>query len=192
MHLTICKLKRGHVSLPLAEQSMGSIFHGLPQTSKFRIPEDRSTPLILVGTGTGIAPHKGFLEKRLQDPEGKNGPVLGIFGYRTPAEHLYAEEFKTTYASPKNEWLAAYSRSGDDRKRVNTVILENAEKIAKLIDQGASILICGSHEMGRDVQAAFAQALEKGKGLASGEGENIIAKMKKETRYIADTYQQAH
>jgi cytochrome P450/NADPH-cytochrome P450 reductase len=189
MHLTISKLYRGRVSTALWNGPTGAVFHGATQTSKFRLPSDSSTPLILIATGTGIAPHRGFLEKH--HSENATAPILGIFGYRTPEEHLYVEAFEKDYASPNSEFIAAYSRAGN-RKRVGAIVLEQAEKISKLLDDGGAILICGSHEMGRDIQIALAQAIEKAKGLASGEGEAFIAKLKKESRYSADTYQQSH
>lgn len=171
---------------------IGSTFHGHVQTSRFRLPEDNSIPIILIGTGTGIAPLRGFLQKRLADKDASShGPVLGIFGYRNPGEQLYLDEFTTTFASPKNEFLTAFSRT-EAKQRVQDVITSNAAKIVALLDQGARVLLCGSHAMGREAGLALARAAEQVKELPIGEGDVFLAKLRKESRFVADTYQQAH
>jgi cytochrome P450/NADPH-cytochrome P450 reductase len=190
MHLTIAKLHRGRVSTALANASMGETFLGRVQSSKFRLPTDPAVPIILIGTGTGIAPLRGFLQHRVANKD-KNGPLLGIFGFRSPDEHLYADELATTFAASSNEFIPAYSRV-EPRQHVQDVIAANAEKVVALLEQGGSVFVCGSHDMGKEAGAAIGAAAEKVKSLPAGEGEAYLAKLKKELRFVADTYQQGH
>ena len=53
--------------------------------SSFRLPEDKSSPLILVGAGTGVSPMMGFMEDRHLDRQDshKVGDINLFFGCRT-------------------------------------------------------------------------------------------------------------
>lgn len=64
--------------------------------SGFNMPQDLSTPLILIGPGTGVSPFIGFLEERgtinVKKPLGK---VWLFFGCRNPKlDYIYEKELK--------------------------------------------------------------------------------------------------
>src|SRR6266702_6943283 len=62
------------------------------ESRTFRLPTDKSTDIIMVGPGTGIAPFRAFLEQRVL--EGANGRNWLIFGEQHRAtDFLYGEEF---------------------------------------------------------------------------------------------------
>ena len=88
----------------------------------FRLPEDKTCPVIMVGTGTGIAPFRSFwLERkadkiRLKMPNGVNGNEWGdmilYFGCRSShSDDLYSDEIKPLVKSGViNQYYVAYSR----------------------------------------------------------------------------------
>lgn len=65
--------------------------------SIFALPGDLSTPLILIGPGTGVSPFIGFLEERehikISNPDVSLGEVWLFFGCRNPdLDFIYKEE----------------------------------------------------------------------------------------------------
>ena len=56
--------RKGVCSTFLAERSEKAPIPVFPNTSRFRLPEDGNTPIIMVGPGTGIAPFRAYLQER--------------------------------------------------------------------------------------------------------------------------------
>uniref|UniRef100_A0A672RME0 Nitric oxide synthase n=1 Tax=Sinocyclocheilus grahami TaxID=75366 RepID=A0A672RME0_SINGR len=78
-------IKRGHTVPCFVHRSGG-----------FHLPEDPSTPVILIGAGSGIAPFRSFWQQRIHDMK-KTGlqvsPMTLLFGCRdSESDHLYKVE----------------------------------------------------------------------------------------------------
>ena len=70
--------RKGVCSTFLAERADNVPVPVFPNTSKFRLPEDGNTPIIMVGPGTGIAPFRAFLqERKAVGAKGKNWLFFG-------------------------------------------------------------------------------------------------------------------
>ena len=71
--------RKGVCSSYLAERVGKSVPCYLHPNKNFKLPEDSSTPIIMVGPGTGIAPFRAFIEERkATGANGKIGSFLGI------------------------------------------------------------------------------------------------------------------
>ena len=60
----------------------------------FYLPKDSTTPVILIGAGTGVAPFMGFLQERAEQKHQNIdvGQVLIFFGCRHPKQdYIYQE-----------------------------------------------------------------------------------------------------
>lgn len=64
-----------------------------PAGKDFLMPDDCAAPMVMIATGTGIAPFRAFAHAWSQRPEGQRGLAWLIFGAQTTADLLYAEEW---------------------------------------------------------------------------------------------------
>lgn len=158
--------------------------------SKFRMPESSSTPIILVGTGTGVGPLRGMMHGRLTADVkgGQRGSITCVLGYRTPKETLYRDEFAEA-AERGVQVHHAYSRGIEGKKEyVGDVVLRESNKIVHLLEQGANFYVCGSTPMGKSVELALAKALEKTLGLDATASKAYVGNLRKTGRMFVDTY----
>jgi len=70
-----------------------------PHRSPFRIPADKTSNLLMLGTGTGIAPFRAFL-RRIYEEQGQwDGKVRLFYGARTGTEMLYMNDLNQDLTS---------------------------------------------------------------------------------------------
>lgn len=130
--------------------------------NNFKLPEDDSTPIIMVGPGTGIAPFRSFIQEREnRDAEGKNWL---FFGDRTfTQDFLYQVEWQKYLKSGVLSRLdVAFSRDQVEKVYVQHRILENAAQVWQWIQEGAYIYVCGdATRMAKDVHDALVIVAEQ-------------------------------
>jgi len=63
-----------------------------PYRSPFRIPAAPESNLLMLGTGTGIAPFRAFLRRVYEEHKGWQGQVRLFFGARSGADLLYMND----------------------------------------------------------------------------------------------------
>ena len=107
---------KGVCSNYLAGRRAGDTIHATVRETKagFRLPDDPSVPVIMIGPGTGLAPFRGFLQERAhRKAQGaKLGPAMLFFGCRHPEQDfLYADELKAFAADGITELHTAFSRA---------------------------------------------------------------------------------
>lgn len=115
-----------------------------------------SKPAILIGNGTGLAGLRAHLAAR--DDRSRNWL---FFGERQAAvDAFYADDLARWQASGRlSRATLAYSRDAEQRTYVQDRVVEVGSDVRRWIDDGATILVCGSATgMGEGVHAAL-QAL---------------------------------
>ena len=95
--------------------------HIFVRRSNFKLPRDASTPVILIGPGTGLAPFRGFLQERHfhhtrvktdNGPSSTVGTSVLFFGCRREKhDYLYREELEMyRYSGSLHHLFVAFSR----------------------------------------------------------------------------------
>ena len=107
---------KGICSNYLAGRRTGETVHATVRETKagFRLPDDATVPIIMIGPGTGLAPFRGFLQERAaRKAKGATlGPAMLFFGCRHPdQDFLYADELKAFAADGITELHTAFSRA---------------------------------------------------------------------------------
>lgn len=70
-----------------------------PYRSAFTIPADKQCNLLMLGTGTGIAPFRAFLRRVYETEKGWQGKVRLFYGARTGLDMLYMNEHNNDLAN---------------------------------------------------------------------------------------------
>lgn len=110
-----------------------------------------STPLLMIGGGTGIAPLRSMIRQALHD--GHRGPVALVYSSRSPAEFAYLEEFRQlanekrlslvlTLTGPADDWAHSRGRAG-------------AAHLTDVVKPGTLAFVCGPPAMVEDVRSAL-------------------------------------
>ncbi|MGF6416692.1 sulfite reductase (NADPH) flavoprotein alpha-component [Stenotrophomonas sp. AN71] len=110
----------------------------------FHLPDADAAPLLLVGTGTGIAPLMGLMQE-LQASSGTREVRL-VFGEKHRAhDYLYREQLQAWQARGALAGLhTAFSRDGADKVYVQHVLLQRADDVRGVLSRGGHLYLCGN------------------------------------------------
>jgi cytochrome P450/NADPH-cytochrome P450 reductase len=185
---------RGVCSNYLAGRRVGDTIHASVRETKagFRLPDDCSVPIIMIGPGTGLAPFRGFLQERAaRKAKGTAlGPAILFFGCRHPEQDfLYADELKGFAADGVCELHTAFSRVDAQKTYVQHLVAAEKDKIWRLVEQGAIIYVCGDGgRMEPDVKAALVAIYRERGGVDADAGARWIEEMGAKNRYVLDVW----
>ena len=185
---------RGACSNYLAGRRVGDAIHATVRETKagFRLPDDASKPIIMIGPGTGLAPFRGFLQERaaLKLSGASLGPAMLFFGCRHPEQdYLYADELKGFAADGIAELHTAFSRADGPKTYVQHLIAANQERVASLIENGAIVYVCGDGgKMEPDVKAALVAVHRARTGADAEAGRRWIERLGADNRYVLDVW----
>ncbi len=161
----------------------------LHENNAFRLPEDTSAPVIMIGPGTGIAPFRAFLEER--QATGQKGENWLIFGeQRSVSDYLYKEQFLSMEKDGLLTKLStAFSRDTHKKVYVQDRMQENAAEVYAWLERGAYFYVCGdASRMAKDVETALLDCIAKGCNGTLEHAAEYLACMKKNKRYQRDVY----
>lgn len=153
----------------------GSIDAFIQPNPDFR-PASGKAPIVLISAGTGIGPLVGFIRHNWA-----HHPMYLYWGGRSPeSDFLYEPELKA-YLQDKRltELNAVFSRTSQ-RSYVQDKVTLDGEKLRKLIENDAQILVCGGREMAKSIMAALNEILAP-LGID-------VATLKAQGRYREDVY----
>lgn len=155
----------------------------------FRLPEDPSTPVIMVGPGTGVAPFRAFLqERRALGGGGKNWLFFGE--QRRESDYLYESELEGL----KQEGLLtrldlAFSRDQAAKVYVQHRMKEASKELYAWLEEGAHFFVCGDGaRMAKDVDAELQAVVARESGCSPEAAAEYVEGLKKSKRYKKDVY----
>ncbi len=199
VHLTVATVRyeshgrqrKGVASAYLAERAVEPervpvFFHS---AKHFRLPEDKSLPIIMVGPGTGIAPFRAYLQER--QATGATGKNWLFFGDQYAAyDYLYREEFEAMKdAGVLHELELAFSRDQAEKVYVQHRMMARGEELYRWLEEGAHFFVCGdASRMAKDVDAALLKVVETHGGKTPVEAAEYVEALKKSKRYKRDVY----
>lgn len=160
--------------------------------SQFRLPFKPTTPVIMVGPGTGIAPFRGFLQERsFYASEGKPvGQTVLYFGCRHKAQDFIYEEELMQF---KNQGVltlhTAFSRDQEQKVYVQHLLDQNHDEIWEVLNNNGHLYICGdAKNMAREVNAAIVKVLINKGDMDTASAEAYIKRLQAKGRYSADVW----
>jgi ferredoxin--NADP+ reductase len=156
--------------------------------------EDPSTGYIMVATGTGIAPYRGFIRRLFNEdtPAARayKGEAWLFLGVANSDALLYDDEFQEAKSRfPKNLRIDyALSREQTNSKGgkmyIQDKVEEYADEVFDKLENGAHIYFCGLKGMMPGIQDMLKGVAEK-KGL---DYEEWLKKLKKDKQWHVEVY----
>ncbi|MBK5004584.1 molybdopterin-dependent oxidoreductase [Pseudomonas sp. S32] len=197
VHLTIATVRyrhegqaRGGVCSTFLADRAGE--HGvriyLQPSAHFHVPENPSTPLIMIGPGTGIAPFRAFLQEREAQGSKRNWLFFGEQRART--DFYYREELRDWQRNGVLQKLdTAFSRDQDEKVYVQQRMLEAGAELWQWLEQGAHVCVCGdAARMAKDVDAALKAIVQRHGKMSAAAATLYVSEMSKARRYLRDVY----
>ncbi|OKH55720.1 ferredoxin-NADP reductase [Calothrix sp. HK-06] len=169
-----------------------------PVGKEMLLPEDTDTKVIMMATGTGIAPMRAYLWRMFKDAERAanpeyqfNGFAWLIFGVPTTPNLLYKEELEEMQQRYPNNFrlTAAISREQKNpsggRMYIQDRVAEHADELWQLIKEPKThTYICGLRGMEDGIDAALTAAAAK-EGITWSDYQKDL---KKAGRWHVETY----
>ena len=155
----------------------------------FRLPADGSTPVIMVGPGTGVAPFRAFVEHRAAlGAPGKNWLFFGDQHYTY--DFLYQLEWQDFLKDGVLTRLdVAFSRDQPEKVYVQDRMIQQAKELYQWLEEGAHFYVCGdANRMAHDVHEALISVVENQAGISREAAEAYVEDLKKSKRYQRDVY----
>ncbi len=180
-------LASGHMGDRAPVGSKFPIF--LHANANFRLPEDTSMPVIMIGPGTGIAPFRAFLEER--QATGQTGDNWLFFGeQRRSLDFLYREQFEAMHKDGVLTRLdTAFSRDQAKKVYVQDRMQEHAAELYAWLERGAYFYVCGdATRMAKDVEMSLLDVIARGSNGTLDHANEYLQTMKKQKRYQRDVY----
>ncbi|HEX5958596.1 MAG TPA: sulfite reductase subunit alpha [Hyphomicrobiaceae bacterium] len=155
----------------------------------FALPKDSSTPIIMVGPGTGVAPFRSFLWHR--KAMRARGKAWLFFGHqRAATDFFYRDELEAFLGDGTLTRLStAWSRDGETKIYVQDRMLEAGPELWAWLRNGAHFYICGdAKRMAKDVEKALIEISSRAGQMSAAGARDFVAELKATGRYQADVY----
>lgn len=185
----------GQATKYLSDLPVGAKVTASVKPSVMKLPTKDSSPLIMAGLGTGLAPFRAFVQYRaMQKAQGiEIGSILLYMGSRHQREeYLYGEEWEAYQDAGVITLLGrAFSRDQKEKIYIQDRMRESIDAIVEAyIKEEGAFYLCGPTWPVPDVTEVLEEAILK---EGTGRGKKVDAKkeierLKEGLRYVLEVY----
>lgn len=160
-----------------------------PVGKAFLMPEVPNANIIMVATGTGIAPFRAFLSRRYNELKHEKGQSWLFFGAQTRKDYLYESELEEYSQNGTCHVVTAFSREEKNaeggRMYVQHRLVEHGETLFELLKRPETYLyICGLRGMEAGILEGFQEVAAR-QGIDWNE---FFDTLKSEKRWHVEVY----
>ena len=157
--------------------------------TRFHLPADDATDVIMIGPGTGVAPFRAFVEERAErNAQGRNWLFFGDRNFSS--DFLYQLEWQKHLRQGALHRLdVAFSRDQEYKFYVQDRIRERAAEVYEWIENGAVVYVCGdAKRMAGDVNEALIDVVTTQARVSRDDATQRIRELRRDGRYRRDVY----
>ncbi|XP_035441863.2 NADPH-dependent diflavin oxidoreductase 1 [Spodoptera frugiperda] len=187
----LLKPRLGLASNWLKDLKIGDKVFGWIKPGTLVFPKDSSTPHIMIGPGTGLAPFRSLLQEREKLQTAKKDALHLIFGCRYKEKDFHCrEELERMVKQDKLTLYCAFSRDQEDKVYVQHKISENKDLLWQLVSNKAYIYISGNAKnMPDNVKEAFVEdVLSKTGGQTLEEARTMLKELETSGRFQVEAW----
>ncbi len=169
-----------------------------PTGKEMLLPEDPEAKVIMMATGTGIAPFRAYLWRMFKDNERHANPDYQfkglawlVFGVATTPNILYKQELEEIQEKYPDNFKLTYAISREQKSAeggkmyIQDRIAENADELWSLIqEEKTHVYICGLKGMETGIDAALTNAAIK----SDVKWSEYRSQLKRAGRWHVETY----
>jgi benzoyl-CoA 2,3-dioxygenase component A len=156
-----------------------------PYGQSFLAPNAAGTKLLMICTGTGIAPMRGMIEQRRRNPVNDGNDLFLFYGARTPDEMAYYSDLITLSHRQIDLNLAFSRMPAHPREYVQDLLMQRRALVAELLlDERCCIYLCGVRGMEDAVMQVFAEIC----CMVEGGWPALAEELKDQRRLHIETY----
>lgn len=188
----------GTCSNYLASFVRGQAVYGFVQhvSRGFGLPASPSTPIVMIGAGTGVAPFRGFLQERAFQQKAGQSVARGLLFFgcrRSDHDFIYSDELSEFQRLGLVDVVTAFSRpeegEGESKMYVQDRLLEQGAEIWRMLEAGGALYVCGDAAgMAAGVQASLLRVVAEQGGLEPNQAQSFLDGLAAENRYLLDVW----
>ena len=186
LSLTVKREENGVCSNHICDLEKGdSVQITGPFGATFLLPSDPQAHVLMICTGTGSAPFRGFTMRRQRETPTLQDSLTLVFGARSPRDLPYFGPLKKVPESFMRKEFAFSRVPNAPRQYVQDRLRDQSDHVAMILrDPKSHVFICGLKAMERGVNDAL-HDIALGAGL---DWDDLRRDMREQGRYHVETY----
>lgn len=184
-----------------------AVLVGVSRPIQFQLPSSTTVPIAMFAGGSGIAPFRGFWQKRVQSGIGRNIMFLGV---QSRERFVHEAELRVLVQHRSLELHTAFSRDRAgllydpaihdlveqemDPRYIDATIVDQGRLVSEIVMSktqgglGGHLYICGSVSVYETVMSGIKQAIYKYQASTHSTADSLLATAFAERRFMLDIF----